>query len=69
MIKLDKFEKEILKSLGNDEWQSKGDLDKRLHQLKGYIKNQKKKPISIRLSENDLYDQKWIYLFHKISPE
>ena len=58
MIKLDKFEKEILKSLGNDEWQSKGNLDKRLHQLKGYIKNQKKKPISIRLSENDLYELK-----------
>jgi len=32
--------------------------NKRLLQLKGYIKNQKKKPISIRLSENDLYELK-----------
>ncbi len=39
MIKLDKFEKDILKSLENDGWQSKGNLDKRLEQLKGYIKN------------------------------
>jgi len=56
MIKLDNFENAILQSIENDEWQSKGNLDKRLRELKGYIKKQKKKAISIRLAENDLYE-------------
>jgi len=39
MTKLDKFEKDILQSVEKGEWRSKGNLDKRLHELKGYIKN------------------------------
>ena len=55
-MKLDKFENDILQSVEKGEWQSKGDIDKSLQELKGYIKKQKKKAISIRLSENDLYE-------------
>ncbi len=55
-MKLDKFENDILQSAEKGEWQSKGDIDKSLQELKGYIKKQKKKAISIRLSENDLYE-------------
>jgi predicted DNA binding CopG/RHH family protein len=58
MPNLDDFEKDILKSVENDEWQSKGNLNERTKELQSYLKNQKKKAISIRISENDLYELK-----------
>lgn len=57
-LNLDDFEQDILDSVENDEWQSKGDLKTRLAELQGFLKNEKKKAISIRLSENDLYELK-----------
>ncbi len=58
MVNLGDFEKDILESVENGEWQSKGDLNERTRELQGYLKNQKKKAISIRISENDLYELK-----------
>jgi len=54
--KLDIQEQELLDSLESEEWQSKGDLSRRTKELQSYLKNQKKKAISIRISENDLYE-------------
>jgi len=58
MPKLDDFEKEILESVENNEWRSKGNIDSRLKELQSYLSNQKKKAISIRIPENDLYELK-----------
>ena len=58
MIKLDEYEKELLESVENEEWQSRGKIDDRVKELQSYIKNQKKKAISIRISENDIYEIK-----------
>jgi len=58
MIKLDKYEKDILQSVENGEWESKNNTDDRLAQLQSYIKHQKKKAISIRINENDIYELK-----------
>jgi len=58
MLKLDDFEKDILESVENDEWKSKGNIDNRLKELQSYLANQKKKAISIRIPENDLYELK-----------
>ncbi len=58
MIKLDKYEKDILQSVENGEWESKNNTDNRLAQLQSYIKHQKKKAISIRINENDIYELK-----------
>ena len=58
MPNLDDFEKDILESVENDEWESKGDLNERTKELQSYLQNQKKKAISIRISENDLYELK-----------
>jgi len=58
MPKLDDFEKDILESVENGEWKSKGNIDDRLKELQGYLSNQKKKAISIRIPENDLYELK-----------
>jgi predicted DNA binding CopG/RHH family protein len=58
MINLDKYEADILQSVENEEWQSRGDIDKRIKELQSYVKNQKKKAISIRVSENDIYELK-----------
>jgi predicted DNA binding CopG/RHH family protein len=57
-MKLDDFEKDILQSVENEEWQSKGDIEDRKKVLQDYLKNQKKKAVSIRISENDLYELK-----------
>jgi predicted DNA binding CopG/RHH family protein len=57
-MKLDDFEKNILQSVENEEWQSKGDIEDRKKVLQDYLKNQKKKAVSIRISENDLYELK-----------
>ena len=56
--KLDEYEKEILQSVENGEWESRGRIDSRVKELQSYIKNQKKKAISIRVSENDIYELK-----------
>ena len=58
MPKLDEFEQDILKSVENDEWESKGNIEDRTKQLQSIIKHQKKRAISIRISENDLYELK-----------
>ncbi len=58
MPNLDDFEKNILESVKNDEWKSKGNLSERTKELQSYLQNQKKKAISIRISENDLYELK-----------
>jgi len=55
-MKLDEFEKEILESVENNEWISKDNIDKRKKELKSYIK--KKKAISIRVNESDIYEIK-----------
>ena len=58
MSNYDDFEKEILESVEGGEWVSKGNLNERTKELQSYIKNQKKKAISIRVSENDIYELK-----------
>ena len=57
-LNLDEFEQDILDSVENDEWQSKGDIKVRLAELQSFLKHEKKKAVSIRLSENDLYELK-----------
>jgi len=58
MINLDEYEANILQSVENGEWQSRGDIDNRMKELQFYVKNQKKKAISIRVGENDIYELK-----------
>ena len=58
MINLDEYETELLQSVENGEWQSRGNIDKRMKKLQSYVKNQKKKAISIRVGENDIYELK-----------
>ena len=48
----------FLECVENGEWQSRGDIDKRIKELQSYVKNQKKKAISIRIGENDIYELK-----------
>ncbi len=58
-MKLYDFENELLKSIENNEWKSKDEeLAKRTKELQRYIKNQKKVALSIRISENDIYELK-----------
>jgi predicted DNA binding CopG/RHH family protein len=58
MINLDEYEQDILQSVENGEWESKKNTNDRLKQLQSYIKNQKKKAISLRVNENDIYELK-----------
>ncbi|UCN00432.1 hypothetical protein LCX93_00525 [Sulfurimonas sp. SWIR-19] len=58
MANLDEFELDILSGVENGEWETKGNIDERRVQLQSIIKHQKKKAISIRISENDLYELK-----------
>lgn len=58
MTNLDEYEQEILQSVENGEWKSKNNIDGRLLELQSYIKKQKKKAISLRVSENDIYELK-----------
>jgi predicted DNA binding CopG/RHH family protein len=58
MTNLDAYEQDILQSVENGEWKSKKNIDKRLVELQSYIKHQKKKAISIRVNENDIYELK-----------
>lgn len=55
-MRLDDFEKDILESVENGEWVSKGNIEERKEELKSYLK--KKKAISIRVSEADIYEIK-----------
>lgn len=55
MPKLDAYEQELLQSLEAGEWESKGNIPARLKELQKHLRDQKKKAISIRISENDLY--------------
>ena len=55
---LDEFEKDILKSVESGEWKRKNNKEERLKELQSYIKNEKKKAIYLRLSENDIYELK-----------
>lgn len=55
---LDEFEKDILQSVEANDWKSKNNTKERLKELQSYIKNEKKKAISLRLSENDIYELK-----------
>jgi len=58
MIALDEYEADILQSVENGEWQTRGNIDERMKELQSYVKNQKKKAISIRVGENDIYELK-----------
>jgi predicted DNA binding CopG/RHH family protein len=58
MINLDEYETDILQSVENGEWQSRGDIDNRMKELQSYVKNKKKKAIYIRVGENDIYELK-----------
>ena len=58
MIDLDAYETDILQSVENGEWESRGNIDNRIKELQSYVKNQKKKAISIRVGENDIYELK-----------
>jgi len=58
MLDLDEYETELLQSVENGEWQSRGDIDNRMKELQSFVKNQKKKAISIRVGENDIYELK-----------
>ena len=68
-MRLDDFERDILESVENDEWISKGNIEGRKEELKSYLK--KKKAISIRVNEADIYKinntikQNNILLFYK----
>jgi predicted DNA binding CopG/RHH family protein len=59
-MKLDKEEKELLKSYEKDEWKSIKDLEKKKLEYQGYAKNTaaKNKRINIRLTEKDLSNLK-----------
>ena len=58
MIDLDEYETDILQNVENGQWQSRGNIDNRMKELQSYVKNQKKKAISIRVGENDIYELK-----------
>jgi len=58
MTNLDEYEQDILQSVESGVWESKNNIDDRLLELQSYIKNQKKKAISIRVNENDIYELK-----------
>lgn len=58
MTNLDEYEQDILQSVENGDWKSKKNIDERLLELQSYIKHQKKKAISIRINENDIYELK-----------
>jgi predicted DNA binding CopG/RHH family protein len=58
MLDLDEYEIELLQSVENEEWQSRGNIDERMKELRFFVKNQKKKAISIGVGENDIYELK-----------
>ncbi|HED37406.1 MAG TPA: antitoxin [Ignavibacteria bacterium] len=60
MDKLDNYEKEILESYENDEWESVENLAEKKKEYAQYAKNTflKNKRINIRISEKDFVDIK-----------
>lgn len=58
MLKLNEYEQDILESVENGEWISTNNTSEKLKELQRYIKNQKKKAISLRVNENDIYELK-----------
>jgi len=58
MITLNEYETNILQSVENNEWQSRGNIKNRIKELQSYVKSQKKKAISILVGENDIYELK-----------
>ena len=56
-VKLDRDERELLKSVESGEWQSVPDLRDRIKRLQQYAKNtlQKDQRVNIRLSSSDLH--------------
>ena len=58
MTTLDNYESDILNSVESGEWESRADIDARIGQLRSMVKSQKKKAISIRVGENDIYELK-----------
>jgi len=58
MTNLDEYEQDILNSVESGVWESKNNIDDRLLELQSHIKHQKKKAISIRVNENDIYELK-----------
>ena len=57
-VKLDNYEKDILESVESDEWVSTNNIKDIESDMLNIIKHQKKKSISIRLPENDIYEVK-----------
>ena len=57
-MKLDAYEEDILTSVENDEWVKSPNVPKRTAELQQVVKSMKKKPLSIRVAENDLYELK-----------
>ena len=45
-LNLDEFEQDILDSVENSEWQSKGDIKTRINKLQSFLKHEKKKAVS-----------------------
>ncbi len=43
MINLDKYETDILQSVENGEWRSRGNIDSRIKELQSYVKIKRKK--------------------------
>ena len=55
---LDNYEQEILNSVESGEWESTPNLSQRVAELQSVVKNQKKRALSIRVSEKDIYELK-----------
>ncbi len=50
-LNLDRFEQDILGTVENNEWQSKGDIKIRLFELQSFLRNEKKKGVPVRFLE------------------
>jgi predicted DNA binding CopG/RHH family protein len=57
-MKLDNYEKDILDGVENGEWESTNNTKEVESNILNILKHQKKKSISIRLPENDIYEVK-----------
>jgi len=51
-------EQAILESVEQGEWQSKGNVSSRIIELQTYLKQERKKVVSVHLSENYFYEIK-----------
>jgi predicted DNA binding CopG/RHH family protein len=61
-MKLDKYEEDFLKSIDNQEWKSDENFNYRKKELESFanytIRGKNKTAISLRISENDLFEIK-----------